>query len=60
MAYNSTFKKGRSWHQVSSLHGKYMGNNGNSDRLFSWVPESLQIVIEATELKDANSLEEKL
>ena len=29
------------------------GNNGNSDRLFSWVPKSLQMVAEAMKLKDA-------
>ena len=27
-------KKLRSWHPVPSLHGKLMGNNGNSDRLY--------------------------
>ena len=27
------------------------GNNGNSDRLFSWAPKSLQIVTAATKLK---------
>ena len=36
------------------------GNNGNSDRLISWAPKSLQIVIAAMKLKDACSLEEKL
>ena len=36
------------------------GNNGNSDRLFSWVPKSLQMVIAAMKLKDTCSLEEKL
>ena len=36
------------------------GNNGNSERLFSWAPESLQLVTAAMELKDACSLEEKL
>ena len=36
------------------------GNNGNSDRLFSWVPKSLQMVTAAMKLKDACSLEEKL
>ena len=30
---NSTFKKLRSWQPVPSLHGKQMGNNGNSERL---------------------------
>ena len=31
------------------------GNNGNSDRLFFWVPESLQMVTSAMKLKDACS-----
>ena len=34
---NSAFKKLKSWHQVSSLHGKLLdrwGNNGKSDRLY--------------------------
>ena len=29
------------------------GNNGNSDRLFSWAPKSLQMMTEALKLKDA-------
>ena len=36
------------------------GKNGNSDRLFSWPPELLQMVTAAMKLKDACSLEEKL
>ena len=36
------------------------GNNGNSDRLFSWAPKSLQMVTTAMKLKDSFSLEEKL
>ena len=36
------------------------GNNGNSERLFSWVPKSLQMVTAAKKLKDACFLEEKL
>ena len=36
------------------------GNNGNSDRLFSWAPNSLQMVTVAMKLKDAFSLEGKL
>ena len=36
------------------------GNNGNSDRLFSWAPKSLQMVTAAMKFKDACSLEEKL
>ena len=30
----STFKKQRSWHPVSSLHGNRWGNNGKGDRLY--------------------------
>ena len=52
-------QKTRSWHPVPSLHGK-QGNNGNSDRLFSWAPTSLQMVTAAMKLKDTCSLEEKL
>ena len=36
------------------------GNNGNSDRLFSWTPKSLHMVTAAMKVKDTNSLEEKL
>ena len=36
------------------------GDNGNSDRLFSWAPKSLQMVTAAMKLKDVCSLEEKL
>ena len=36
------------------------GNNGNSDRLFSWVPKSLWTVNAAMKLKDTRSLEVKL
>ena len=36
------------------------GSNGNSDRLFSWGPKSLQMVTAAMKLKDACSLEGKL
>ena len=36
------------------------GNNGNSDRISSWAPKSLQMVTAAMKLKDACSLEEKL
>ena len=34
--------------------------NGNSDRLVSWAPKSLQMVNAAMKLKDAYSLEGKL
>ena len=54
-------QKTRSWHPVPSLHGKQMGNSGNSDRLyFGGAPKSLQLVTAAMKLKDACSLEEKL
>ena len=36
------------------------GETGNSDRLFSWAPKSLQMVTAAMKLKDAYSLEGKL
>ena len=36
------------------------GNNGNSDRPFSWTPKSLQIVTVAMKLNYACSLEEEL
>ena len=34
------------------------GNNENNNRLFSWVPKSLQMVTAAMKLKDSCSLEE--
>ena len=36
------------------------GNNGNSDRLFSWALKLLQMVTATMRLKDACSLKEKL
>ena len=36
------------------------GNSGNSNRLFSWAPKSMQMVTEAMKLKDTCSLEEDL
>ena len=36
------------------------GNNGNSERLFSWAPKSLQMVTAARKLKNSCSLKEKL
>ena len=42
-------------------HGKWMRKQWNERRtLFSWAPESLQMVIAAMKLKDACSLEEQL
>ena len=43
----------------ASLHSKW-GNNGNSSRLFSWAPKSLQMVSAAMKLKDTCSFEGKL
>ena len=36
------------------------GKSGNSDRLFSWAPKSLQMMTAAMKLKDTFSLEGKL
>ena len=49
-------------HGIRSHHfmANRWGNSGNSDRLFSWAPKSLQMVTVAMKLKDACSLEEKL
>ena len=46
----------RSYHFMANR----WGNNGNSERLFSWAPKSLQMVTAAMKLKDAYSLEETL
>ena len=55
---SSRFRKLRSWHLVTSLHGKQMGKQWLT--LFFGAPESLQMVIAAMKLKDAYSLEGKL
>ena len=49
-------------HGIQSPHfmANRWGNNGNSDRLFSWAPESLQMVTAAMKLKDICSLKRKL
>ena len=49
-------------HGIRSHHfiANRWGNNANSERLFSWAPESLQMVIAAMKLKDAYFLEGKL
>ena len=52
-------KKQRSWHTVTSLHDKSMGNNRNSDRLFLWAPKTMDSD-SAMKIKIACSLEEKL
>ena len=55
------FKKLRSWHTASSLHGKQMGKQWKRcQTLFSWAPKSLQMVTAAMKLKDICFLEEKL
>ena len=49
-------------HGIWSHHfmGNRWGNSGNSVRLFSWAPKSVQMVTAAMQLKDTYSLEEKL
>ena len=46
-------------HGIQSHHfmAKRWGNNGNSERLFSWAPKSLWTVTIATKFEDACSLE---
>ena len=65
-------ESGKSWfktqHSINEDHGiqshhfmaNRWGNNGNSDRLFSWAPKSLQMMTAIMKLKDTCSLEEKL
>ena len=56
-----TFRKRRSWHPVSSLHGKWMGKQWKQcQTLFFWATRSLQMVTAAMKLKDTYSLEGKL
>ena len=53
----------KSWnHGIRSHHfmASRWGNNGNSDKLFSWHPKSLQMVTASMKLKDTCSSEEKL
>ena len=46
---------------VSSVQGKWMGKRWKQwQTLFSWAPESVQMVTAAMKLKDVCSLEEKL
>ena len=54
------FRKQRSWHLVSSLHGKQMEKQWKQCQTLFWAPKSLQMVTAAMKLKDAYSLEEKL
>ena len=53
-------KKSRLRHLVPSFMENRWGKCGNSDRLVSWAPKSLQVVTAAMKLKDSCSLEEKL
>ena len=58
---SSTFRKRRSWHLVSSLHGKWMEKQWKQcQTLFLGAPKSLQMVTTGIKLKDAYSLEGKL
>ena len=49
-------------HGIWSHHfmANQWGNSGNWETLFSWAPQSLQMVSAAVKLKDAYTLEEKL
>ena len=49
-AENSTFRKGRSWYPVPSLHGKLMGKQWQT--LLLGAPKSLQMVTAAMKLKE--------
>ena len=54
-------QKMKIWHPVPSFHGKQMGNNEKSDKLyFLGLQKSLQMVTAAMKLKNACCLEEKL
>ena len=54
------FQKTKIMVQSHRFMASRWGNNGNSEKLFSWAPKSLQMVSAAMKLKDAYSLEEKL
>ena len=60
LAWNSTFKKWRSWHPVPSLRGKKRGKKQKQWQIFfiSWAPKSLWVVTAAMKLKDAASWKE--
>ena len=56
---SSSSSNGAGCHNLSFFNmASRWGKNGNSDRLFSWAPKSLQMVTAAMKLKDACSLEE--
>ena len=46
--------------QKTKIMANRRRNNGNSNRLYSWAPKSLQIVTATMKLKDTCFLEEKL
>ena len=48
------------WPKSHHFMSTRQGNNGNSDRVFSWAPKSLETLTAAMKLKDAYSLEGKL
>ena len=51
---SSTFRKLRSWHLASSLHGKYMGKQWKQQQTLFWGAwKSLQMVTAAMKLKEA-------
>ena len=60
--WKSWLKTQHSKNEDHSIQSHYFMESkwGNSDRLFSWAPKSLQMVTAAMKLKDACSLEEKL
>ena len=54
LAWNSTFKKLRSWPLVPPLHSKQKGEKWKQWKiLFSWAPKLLWMVTAAMKLKDA-------
>ena len=55
-----SIQKLKLWHPVHYFMANKWENNGNSERLFSCSPKSLQMVTTAMKLKDAYSLEGKL
>ena len=60
LAWNSTFKKWKSWHLVLSLHSKEEGKKWKPwQTSFSWASKSLWMVTAAMKLKAAHSLEER-
>ena len=54
------FQKTKTGVQSHRFMAKRQGNNGNSDRVFSWARKSLQMVTAAMKLKDNLCLKEKL